>query len=205
VPPSELDPLAESLARTLPACDDAPLALAVLHELANGEPVVASTFGERAEAVLAGWPNVNYDEDGRVIAFSGLSLTPTAHRFTVGGRQLYTWCAWDTLFLPAMLGRPADVESTCPVTGSHVRLTVDPNGIRQLDPQPLWVSFPPAATTSTADIPKAQSSTSTKPSNSAARPPAPARAESPYCDANQPFHRLAVLRHERVVVQPPHS
>ena len=152
MPPSELDPLAESLARTLPACDDAPLALAVLHELANGEPVVASTFGERAEAVLAGWPNVNYDEDGRVIAFSGLSLTPTAHRFTVGGRQLYTWCAWDTLFLPAMLGRPADVESTCPVTGSHVRLTVDPNGIRQLDPQPLWVSFPPAATTSTADI-----------------------------------------------------
>jgi Alkylmercury lyase len=34
-----------------------------------------------------------------------------------------------------MLGQPADVRSTCPVTGSHIRLTVDPNGVRQADPQ----------------------------------------------------------------------
>jgi len=152
VPPSALDTLAESLAGTFPGCDDAPLARALLHELAMGEPVAISRLPDGAELVLARWPNVNYDEDGRVVAFSGLSLTPTAHRFTVAGRQLYTWCAWDTLFLPAMLGQSADVESTCPVTGSDVRLTVDPNGVRRLDPRPLWVSFPPAATTSTADI-----------------------------------------------------
>jgi alkylmercury lyase len=152
VPPDALDTLAESLAGTFPGCEDAPLALALLRELAAGEPVVASTLGERAGTVLVRWPNVNYDDDGRVVAFSGLSLRPTAHRFTVGGRQLYTWCAWDTLFLPAMLGQSADVESTCPVTGSGVRLSVDPHGVRHADPQPLWVSFPPAATTSTADI-----------------------------------------------------
>ena len=152
MPPDALDTLAEALAGTFPGCEDAPLALGVLRELATGEPVVASTLGERAEAVLARWPNVNYDDDGRVVAFSGLSLTPTTHRFTVGGRRLYTWCAWDTLFLPAMLGRSAEVESACPVTGGDVRLRVDPNGVRRADPQPLWVSFPPAATTSTADI-----------------------------------------------------
>jgi alkylmercury lyase len=152
VPPDALDTLAESVAATFPGCEDAPLALALLRELAAGEPVAPSTLGERAGTVLVRWPNLNYDDDGRVVAFSGLSLRPTAHRFTVGGRQLYTWCAWDTLFLPAMLGQPADVESTCPVTGSGVRLSVDPNGVRQADPQPLWVSFPPAATTSTADI-----------------------------------------------------
>jgi alkylmercury lyase len=152
VPPDALDTLAESLAGTFPGCEDAPLATALLRELAAGEPVVAATLGERAGTMLVRWPNVNYDDDGRVVAFSGLSLRPTAHRFTVGGRQLYTWCAWDTLFLPAMLGQSADVESTCPVTGSGVRLTVDPNGVRRADPHPLWVSFPPAATTSTADI-----------------------------------------------------
>jgi alkylmercury lyase len=152
VPPDALDTLAESLAATFPGCEDAPLALALLRELAAGEPVVASTLGERAGTVLACWPNVNYDDDGRVVAFSGLSLRPTGHRFTVGGRQLYAWCAWDTLFLPAMLGCRADVESTCAVTGRDVRLSVEPNGVRQADPQPLWVSFPPAATTSTADI-----------------------------------------------------
>jgi alkylmercury lyase len=152
VQPDRVDVLAESLARTFPHCDDAPLAIALLRGLASGAPVVPSTLGERAEAVLARWPNVDYDKSGRVVAFGGLSLTPTAHRFTVGGRLLYTWCAWDTLFLPAMLGQSADVESTCPSTGSDVRLTVDPNGVRRADPQPLWVSFPPAATTSTADI-----------------------------------------------------
>jgi alkylmercury lyase len=152
VPPSTLDTLAEALAGTFPGCEDAPLALALLRELANGEPVAVSRLPDRAELVLARWPNVRYDGAGRVVAFSGLSLTPTAHRFTVGGRQLYTWCAWDTLFLPAMLGQSAEVESTCPVSGIDVRLTVDPNGVRRFDPQPLWVSFPPSATVSTADI-----------------------------------------------------
>jgi len=94
VPPDALDTLAESLAGTFPGCEDAPLALALLRELAAGEPVVASTLGERAGTVLVRWPNVNYDDDGRVVAFSGLSLAPTTHRFTVEGRQLYTWCAW---------------------------------------------------------------------------------------------------------------
>jgi alkylmercury lyase len=152
VPPDALDTLAESLAGTFPGCEDAPLATALLRELAAGEPVVVSTLGDQAGTVLARWPNVDYDDDGRVVAFSGLSIGPTAHRFTVGGRLLYTWCAWDTLFLPAMLGQSADVESTCPISRHEVRLTVEPDGVRQFDPQPLWVSFPPVATTSTADI-----------------------------------------------------
>jgi alkylmercury lyase len=152
VPPSTLDTLAESLAGTFPGCEDAPLALALLRELANGEPVPMSRLPDRAELVLANWPNVDYDEDRRAVAFSGLSLTPTAHRFTVSGRQLYTWCAWDTLFLPAMLGMSAEVESMCPITGTKVRLVVDPDGVRTYDPEAVGVSFPSPATTSTADI-----------------------------------------------------
>ena len=35
--------------------------------------------------------------------FSGLTLTSTTHSFEVRGQQLHTWCAWDTLFLPALL------------------------------------------------------------------------------------------------------
>ena len=152
MPPSAVDTLAEALAGTFPGCDDAPLALTLLRELANGQPVAMSRLPEGADHALARWPNLEYDEAGRVVAFSGLSLTPTGHRFAVGGRQLYTWCAWDTLFLPAMLAQSADVESTCPVTGREVRLTVDPDGVRHFEPQPLCLSFPPPSTTSTADI-----------------------------------------------------
>ena len=86
--------------------------------------------------------NVELDDHGRVVAFSGLSLTPTAHRFTVAGRTLYTWCAWDTLFLPALLGQSARVESPCPITGTAVRLEVEPSGVRDVDPEEVWVSFP---------------------------------------------------------------
>ena len=96
------------------------------------------------------WPNVELDDHGRVVAFSGLSLTPTGHRFTVGGRQLYAWCAWDTLFLPALLDQPAHVESSCPVTGAPVRLAVDQSGVRHVDPEDVGVSFPPPGTASSA-------------------------------------------------------
>jgi alkylmercury lyase len=152
VPPDALEPLAESLAGTFPACDDAPLARALLRVLAQGRPVSISTVDPSAPAVLARWPNVMYDDEGRVVAFSGLSLTPTAHRFTVGGRDLYTWCAWDTLFLPAMLDQAATVRSRCRVTGTDVRLTVAPSGVVDFDRPGLKVSFPPRTTTSTADI-----------------------------------------------------
>jgi alkylmercury lyase len=151
--------LSDSLVGTFPARDDAPLARALLRELARGEPVAPSALrhagaeGQEAlTAALARWPNVEVDETGRIVAFSGLSLTPTPHRFAVGGRQLYTWCAWDTLFLPALLDQPALVKSNCRVTGRNVRLTVEPSGVRETDPEPLLVSFPAPATTSTADI-----------------------------------------------------
>ena len=147
-----LETLADSLVGTFQACDDAPLARVLLRELAEGQPVAPAADDTRLAAALARWPNVERDEHGRVVAFSGLSLTPTPHRFTVAGQRLYTWCAWDTLFLPAMLDQSAHVESNCPVSGHAVRLTAEPSGFRDVHPGDVWVSFPPAAATSTTDI-----------------------------------------------------
>ena len=154
-----LEALAESLAGTFPGCDDAPLARALLRELAQGEPVSPITLAavtdrdeQQTTETLARWPNVRRDEEGRVEAFGGLSLRPTKHRFEVGGRPLYTWCAWDTLFLHALLDEPAQVRSTCPATGAAVRLTVVPDRVLASHPQDVRVSFPPAGQASTADI-----------------------------------------------------
>lgn len=44
------------------------------------------------------------------------------------GNQLYAWCGFDALFLPIILGEPADVTSICPVTGTQIRLTVESDG-----------------------------------------------------------------------------
>jgi alkylmercury lyase len=154
-----LPTLVDSLASTFPCCDDAPLALALLDELANGDPVSVARLARatgRGEADLTAalhrWPNVEHDRSGRVVAFAGLSLTPTEHRFEVAGRLLYTWCAWDTLFLPALLGRDARVGSTCAVTRTEVRLSVGPDGVQAADPPSLQVSFPAPASTDTSDI-----------------------------------------------------
>jgi alkylmercury lyase len=154
-----LEALARSLAGTFPGCDDAPLARTLLRELARGKPISVAALAastDRAEhdvrQTLARWPNVRRDEQGRVEAFGGLSLRSTEHRFEVRGRRLYTWCAWDTLFLPALLDEQAVVESTCPVTNLRVSLTVVPEGVLASRPVDVWVSFPPPARTSTANI-----------------------------------------------------
>jgi alkylmercury lyase len=114
-----LHTLADSLASTFPCCDDAPLALALLDELAKGDPVSVARLARAVDcdeaeltATLDRWPNVHRGGQAEVVAFGGLSVTATRHRFEVAGRQLYTWCAWDTLFLPALLRREAHVEST---------------------------------------------------------------------------------------------
>jgi len=154
-----LPTLADSLASTFPGSDGAPLALALLDELAKGDPVSASRLAAAVEhdeadltAALHRWPNVHYDQLGRVVAFAGLSVTPTEHRFEVAGRQLYTWCAWDTLFLPSLLGQEARVASACPVTGTHVRLTIGPDGVQTAEPASLQMSFPAPASTDISDI-----------------------------------------------------
>lgn len=47
-----------------------------------------------------------------MVAFQGPSVVEAPHRLRLDARTLYTWSAWDTLFLPELLGRPAEIESS---------------------------------------------------------------------------------------------
>ena len=69
------------------------------------------------------------DNQGRVVGFGGLAAAPMHHRFEVEGRELSTWCAWDSLFIPEILGRPARIASPDPENGETVRLVVTPERI----------------------------------------------------------------------------
>jgi alkylmercury lyase len=127
------------------------VALGLYRELARGMPVgreqlasalriptydVAAALDSNELACLA-----FYDDQNRIVGFGGLAITPTAHRFIVDGRELYTWCAWDALFIPELLDRTAQVESTCPETRLPVQLRVAPDGIEAVDPMKTVVSF----------------------------------------------------------------
>jgi alkylmercury lyase len=89
---------------------------------------------------LAG-AGVYTDEQGRVVGFWGLSIRPMPHRLTVNGRDLYAWCAWDTLFLPELLGAAAEIESTCPATGQRIALTVNGTEVTSHQPAEAVLSF----------------------------------------------------------------
>ncbi|MCH7490222.1 MAG: alkylmercury lyase MerB [Gemmatimonadetes bacterium] len=124
-------------------------ALQLYRLLARGNPVrveeLAETLNRRSfqmRRTIDSWPSlVQQDEHKRVVGFGGLTLERTQHRFSIGGRSLYTWCAWDSLFIPEIIGKTAHVQSECPVTSRSISVTVRPDGVSDCDPPEAIVSF----------------------------------------------------------------
>lgn len=127
------------------------VAIALYRELAKGRPVDAAQLGqalgissEEAGAFLQR-PSiacfVHRDAQGHIVGFGGLATTPMHHRFEVDGRSLSTWCAWDALFIPEILGRSARVTSADPENGVAVHLVVKPDGIEAAEPPDAVMSF----------------------------------------------------------------
>jgi alkylmercury lyase len=126
-------------------------AVALYRELAKGKAVDAEQMGralgtspaeargllEREAIKCFTYP----DAQGRVLGFGGLAAAPMHHRFEVDGRALWTWCAWDSLFIPEILGRSARVTSPDPETKELVRLTVTPDRIASVEPGDAVISF----------------------------------------------------------------
>jgi alkylmercury lyase len=142
--------IANGLLEVFPKLDETKrrVALSTYQLLARGVPAppaeIAANAGAQVETVqriLSDWIGVYTDAENRVMAFWGLAIPKMKHRFEVDGVQLHAWCAWDTLFLPELLGRTALVESTCETSGEHVRLTVSPAGVESADPGAPFVSF----------------------------------------------------------------
>jgi alkylmercury lyase len=93
------------------------------------------------QTTLATWPDIETDSNGRVVGFGGLSLTATTHRLQLTQGILYTWCAYDPLFIVPLLGETARVESTCPTTRRTITLTVTPGGVHGISPRDAVLSF----------------------------------------------------------------
>ena len=128
--------------------DERRIGLAVYRSMASGSPVDVNTLVdivglpvERISELMSEWPGVYRDEEDRIIGFWGLAIPEMSHRFRVGDNQLYTWCAWDALFLPGVIGATADVVSKCPSTGAEVRLSVSPTGVEAAEPAEVVVSL----------------------------------------------------------------
>jgi alkylmercury lyase len=149
--PSELTALSATLVRAMPALDAAELRLAVAayRELATGEPVSMERLATRTglsapevSRILERLPGVYRDSQGALIGFLGLTVAEMPpHRFEVEGQRLWTWCAWDSLFIPIILDQTARVESVCTTTGAPVSLVVTPDGVAEAAPAGAVISF----------------------------------------------------------------
>jgi hypothetical protein len=115
--------------------DERQQARALYRDLARGEPVRA------AASSLDSVPGIFRDDAGAVVAFWGLALREMPHRFEVDGRTLYTWCAWDPLFIAPILGRTAHVTTHCPTTGQTITFDATPDGPQNLEPETAVMSF----------------------------------------------------------------
>ena len=130
--------------------EESRLILGVLRAIAEGEPVTSERLhdiatqapmgADAAEELLSGI--TERDQDGDVIGLMGL----TQNRgfdivFTVEGRELRTWCALDSLFLPLLLDREATVAAGSALHGEPVHLTAGPDGVRDIHPAGATVSL----------------------------------------------------------------
>ena len=145
-----VETLLDHLLTVFPALDeiDQTLSLALYRRLAKGSPVALSALAAEVEVPVTqverrveSWPGVYYDNERRVIGYWGLSLKPMSHQLRVNGRKLFAWCAWDTLFLPALLGQTVEVLSVCRGSGRTVRLGVSHRAVEHAEPEKILVSF----------------------------------------------------------------
>ena len=114
----------------------------LLDELAKGEPIPRKRVSEVLQVPLEEIDEVladikatggQFNGEGDLIGYT-MTLKPTRHSFRVNGNDMYTWCSLDTILLPGMLETTAEIESTDPVTGDTIRLTVTPDGVAEVDP-----------------------------------------------------------------------
>ncbi len=146
--PSRLDlnQLAASIVECFPSLNllEQRLSLRLYRLLAEGQPVPRKVLAERLEVpdetvnrILDGWPGVFSDNERRIVGYWGLSIpaaNKSSHTLKINGRTLSAWCAWDTLFLPQLVGHTADIESASPGDAGIVRLTITPQQVERVEP-----------------------------------------------------------------------
>lgn len=87
------------------------------------------------------------EENGRVeindqgdLVGAVLSLNPTQHQISMDNQRLYAWCAYDAMYVPGVVGKPAKIVSKDPVTGGTIRVSINPDDVEAVQPESVVVS-----------------------------------------------------------------
>lgn len=79
------------------------------------------------------------DGDGRLVGIHGLTLRSTRHAFEHASTAHSTWCAFDSIGIPAALQIDAVAVTDCPACRSMIRLELRDGEPVQFDELALWL------------------------------------------------------------------
>lgn len=128
--------------------DDQVLALILYRILVQGKPVTLKQLAQASgttighvNKTLNAWSGVFFDNESSIVALWGLTINRTQHRLQIANNSVYTWCAWDSLFLPELLGATVKITSRCAETDTEIKLTLSPSGVESMQPKDVVISF----------------------------------------------------------------
>lgn len=106
-------------------------------ELLPGKRALAA----QAARDLTSLGRAELDGDGRLVGIHGLTLRRTRHSFEHDGRVHHTWCAFDSVGIPAALRLDASAATDCPACGALLLLEVRGGSVDDSDVV-LWLPTP---------------------------------------------------------------
>src|SRR5260221_11047750 len=123
MPHLSLETIAERLSEQL-RCEQEDLCRPIVQQVTRGKPVAPAALRaslqvsqDELEQRLAELPpDAEFDQAGHIVGLEA-TLVPTSHRFQMGGKLLYTSCAFDTVRFPPSLHVQAQVQLTRPRPG----------------------------------------------------------------------------------------
>jgi len=120
-----------------------------IQALAKGNPVSSTQLSDiwgmpldQVQVILK-----QAEENGRVeindrgdLVGAVLSLNPTQHQILMDNQHLYSWCAYDAMYTPGIVGMPAQIVSEDPVTGGRIQVSITPHEVEMVQPESAVVS-----------------------------------------------------------------
>jgi len=128
---------------------DLRVTIKTIQALAKGDPVSAAQLADiwnmpldQVQVILK-----QAEKNGRVeintrgeLVGAVLSLNPTQHQIFMDNQHLYAWCAYDAMYAPAVVGKPARIVTEDPVTGGNIQVSLTTDGVEAIQPESAVVS-----------------------------------------------------------------
>jgi alkylmercury lyase len=147
----QTDELGKFIRELMPrlSADERVVALEIYKGLAASDTISVAEVSDRTqldssrvEAIVSSQTGVFRDEGRDIVGFWGLTAQPVSqHVLRINGQLRYAWCAWDCLFIPALLGESVQVSSVCAQTGDPIELTVSPRSVERVRPDTTVLSM----------------------------------------------------------------